>query len=67
MELDAAQREALVLVTALVTTLGASNVSEGRAVVFAPDLAEVFVEELIVDPCAHFMIASASASRRALL
>ena len=67
MELDAAQHEALVLVATLVTTLGASVVSEGRAVVFAPDLEEGFFEELIVDPCAHFMIASASASRRALL
>ena len=60
MQFNVERRAALLLVSVLVITLGASGASAGRVVVLAPDLAKYIVEDLSVAPHACFLIASAS-------
>ena len=62
MQFNVERRAALLLVSVLVITLGASGASAGRVVVFSPSLAEGVVEELSVAPNYHSLIAAASAS-----
>ena len=50
-----------------VMTLGAQDASDGRVVLFTPDLVEVVVEELIFAPRDNCLMASASKSLQALL
>ena len=66
-ELNVAWLAALVLVVILVMKLGALYELEGRVVVFAPDLAEGVVEDLIFAPHARCVMASTSASLQTLL
>ena len=61
MKLNAAQHADLVMVAVPVTSLGSSDASAGRVVVFAPYLAECAVEELSVTPHDYFLVSAASA------
>ena len=66
-ELKAEWSTAVVLAAATVTTLGASDASSGRVVVFAPALEEGIFDYVLVAPHACCLMAYASAHCRDLL